>query len=248
MPIARSDKRAESVRAHPAAATLWRVATLGFDLPRGAEWIALGASYLLGAVPFGLVLGRVFKGVDIRKAGSGNIGASNAGRVLGRPWGLAVFVLDFLKGVVPSAWIAPALAVDPAHEPGFQVLCGSAAVAGHVWPAWLAFKGGKAVATGAGAIVGIDPVVFLMGGAAYLTTLGLTRFAGLSSLVMSLGFVATAVWRMQAFGRGPELVVGTSGLAFLVFVRHRSNIARMLAGTEPKVGAPKDGASEEEGA
>ena len=126
--------------------------------------VAILLSYLLGSVPFGLVLGRL-RGVDIRTVGSGNIGATNVGRALGRPWALVAFALDFLKGYVP-AWLAPGFATQAGSvgPSTLAVLCAGAAVCGHVWPLYLGFKGGKGVATACGGMVAIDPVVFLGGG------------------------------------------------------------------------------------
>jgi len=212
------------------------------------EWSALALSYLLGSVPFGLLLGLALKGVDIRRHGSRNIGATNAGRVLGRPFGLAAFGLDFGKGWAATAWIGPwaapgtiggagdPAAGSPGHAAALAVLCGACAVLGHVFPLFLRFRGGKGVATGCGGIVGMDPWIFLGGGAVWLVTLGLTRFVGLSSMAMALGFVATAVFRARQGADGPELVAGTVGLFLLVLWRHRANIARMAAGTEPRIG------------
>ncbi len=209
------------------------------DLAAAGSWVVLLASYLLGSIPFGLVAARL-KGVDLRQAGSGNIGATNAARVLGRPVGLLVFALDLLKGWIPAFLLAP-WAADAEGVLRLQVACGAAAVLGHVFPVWLGFRGGKGVATACGALLAIDPVVFLAGGAAWLVVLGLSRFVGLSSIAMGLAFVAAAWWRAPAGSL--DLVVGTALLAVLILVRHRSNIRRMLSGTEPKIGRPKGAAT-----
>ncbi len=111
-----------------------------------SEAVGLVASYLLGAIPFGFVLVRLVKGVDLRTVGSGNIGATNAMRVLGKPLGLVAFLLDFAKGLVPVVVFAPLFASAPSTP--LRVLMGAAAVVGHVFPIYLRFKGGKAVATG----------------------------------------------------------------------------------------------------
>jgi len=211
------------------------MAVLDFHLPAGPGWAAIAISYLLGSTAFGLILG-LLRGVDIRKHGSGNVGATNAGRVLGRPLGLAAFAGDFLKGWAPTFWLAPTLAASPESVDSLAVLCGTAAVLGHVWPIYFGFKGGKGVATGCGAVFGIDPLIFLGAGAVWLVTLGLTRFVGLSSLMMGFAFPAFAWWRMVSQDTDATVLVGTFALALLVLVRHRSNIARMLAGTEPRFG------------
>jgi len=197
-------------------------------------WAAVAVAYLLGAIPFGLVLGFLVGGVDVRKTGSGNIGATNVGRALGRPWAIAAFALDCAKGWAPAYLL-------PAHLPdenfwAMRVLIGCAAVAGHVWPVYLGFRGGKGVATLCGAVVAVDPVIFLGGGAVWLVTLLLTRYVGLSSMMMGLSFPFLAAWRLAGQSYRNEVVWGTALLSALVFVRHRANIGRMLAGTEPKAG------------
>lgn len=197
-------------------------------------WVSLLASYLLGAIPFGLVLGYVVGGVDIRKQGSGNIGATNVGRALGRPWAITAFVLDFAKGWVPAALLPE---IVPGEVPwALRVACGVAAVCGHVWPVYLRFRGGKGVATLCGAVVAIDPVVFLGGGVVWLVTLGTTRYVGLSSMMMGLSFPFLAAWTLAGREYAHEAIWGMGLLSALVFVRHRANIGRMLSGTEPKAG------------
>jgi glycerol-3-phosphate acyltransferase PlsY len=203
-------------------------------------WAAIVGAYLLGSVPFGLLIAKRVKGVDLRRFGSGNIGASNAVRAMGKGWGLCVFALDFLKG-----W-APVLAV--AHV-GYgreivallQVLVGTAAVLGHCFSIYLRFTGGKGVATGCGAIVAIEPLVFLAGGLVWLVTRYTTRYLGLASILMGATF-PLAVWtKSEVTGKNePELLVGACLLTVLILVRHRSNIRRMLAGTEPRAGEKSD--------
>ncbi len=207
-------------------------------LPATASgWLLLFVSYLLGAIPWGLVLGYLVRGVDVRRTGSGNIGATNVGRALGRPWAFVAFVLDFAKGWLPVAWFASLVpAGEPGGHPALGMLFGCAAVCGHVWPVYLGFHGGKGVATLCGVVVAIDPWLFVGGGVVWLTVLVLTRYVGLSSMMMALSFPMLAAWRMHGRGYGPEVVWGTAALSALVFVRHRANIGRMLAGTEPKAG------------
>ena len=209
-------------------------------LTTAPDWVAVLVSYLLGSVPFGLLLGLLIKGVDIRSGGSGNIGATNAGRVLGRPWALVAFVLDFGKGWLPAYWLAPLLATGDGPHHALSVVCGAAAVVGHVWPIYLRFRGGKGVATGCGAIVALDPLVFLFGGLAWLVTLALTRFVGLSSMVMGTAFPLVAWWRMGEETYGIEMVLGCAALTVLVFLRHRANLRRMIEGTEPRIGSPRN--------
>jgi glycerol-3-phosphate acyltransferase PlsY len=191
-----------------------------FDDPSALGWRLL-LSYLLGAVPFGLVMCRTLKGVDPRSVGSGNIGATNAMRILGKPLGVVAFLLDFGKGFLPAAVLG-------AGRVEWQVLCGAAAVCGHVWPIYLRFRGGKAVATGAGAIVGIAPMIFVGAGLAWLLLLVVTGYVSVASIGMGLAFPAMAWWLDQP----ASVILGTSGLTLLILVRHRSNMTKLMAGTE----------------
>ncbi len=208
-------------------------------LQRPPIWGVIVIAYLLGAIPFGLILGWL-KGVDLRTIGSGNIGATNAVRAMGRPWGFAVFGLDFLKGFVPVL-LAPRVGEFNGHDAEFlQVLVGTASVLGHCYPVYLKFKGGKGVATGCGAIVAIEPLVFLAGGIVWLLTRLATGYAGLASILMGVAFPIVAF-----VGWWPErraLVVGAALLMLLIVVRHRGNIHRMLQGTEPNARHKKEAA------
>ena len=197
-------------------------------------WLGLFAAYLLGAIPFRLVLGRFIGGVDIRTQGSGNIGATNVGRALGRPWAITAFGLDCAKDWAPACFL-------PHWIPGesfwaLRLACGFAAVCGHVWPIYLRFRGVKGVATLCGAVIAVDQAVFLGGGAVWLVVLFSTRYVGLSSMLMGLSFPFLSAWRLDGESYASEVIWGTSFLSALVFVRHRANIGRMLAGTEPKAG------------
>lgn len=200
-------------------------------------------AYLLGSIPFGLLLGFLVAREDIRKVGSGNIGATNVGRALGRSWALVAFLCDFGKGWVSSFYLAPLL-VGEADVAVFRVLCGAAAVLGHCWPVYLRYRGGKGVAAGCGALVGLDPLLFLYGGLVWLVVLALTRFVGLSSILMGLSFPVIAWFRLPSLdeetgsAHGMEVVFGALAFSVLVIVRHRANIRRMLEGIEPKVGRP----------
>jgi glycerol-3-phosphate acyltransferase PlsY len=193
------------------------------DDPASLPWQLLLA-YLLGSVPFGLLMCRLIKGVDLREQGSGNIGATNAMRVLGKPLGLLAFAFDLGKGYLPVVFLGSGV-LD------WQVACGAAAVCGHVWPIYLRFKGGKAVATGCGALLALQPWVVLCAGLAWLLTLMLAGYVSLASIAMGLAFPAAA-WGL---GAEPSVILGSSGLTLLILVRHRSNITRLLAGTESRI-------------
>ena len=217
---------------------LGSVLATGFDLPELTLPFGVGLllSYLLGAVPFGFVMARVLKGVDIRTVGSGNIGATNAMRVLGRPLGIVAFLLDFGKGLVPTAMIAPQIAPE---SPGAAVLCGTAAVVGHVFPVYLGFKGGKAVATGIGAVAGIDWIVALSAGLTWLAVVGLFRVVSVASIALGAALPIAAFVRAGDDRYGYETVAACAALFLLILVRHRTNIQRLRAGTESRMGASK---------
>lgn len=211
-------------------------------LPTGA--------YLVGAIPFGLLVGYL-RGVDIRKQGSGNIGATNVGRVLGRKWGLLVFALDVAKGAIPTAiaaWVmrehGDYLGVSSDTVRTLVVMLVQACcVFGHVWPIYLGFKGGKGVATSLGILLGYWPYLTLPGLAGLLTwglVLAATRYVSASSIVASSLFplyvVIFGIWRHWPVSTTAMLTVFGATMTSLIVIRHRANIRRLLAGTEPKIG------------
>ena len=212
-------------------------------------------AYLSGSIPFGLLIGQ-FCGMDIRQHGSGNIGATNVGRQIGRRWGTLCFLLDVLKGLAPvlAAGITlgyvgrgVALSSDQAWQ---WLAVAAAAMLGHVFPLWLGFKGGKGVATGFGVLLGCYPHLTHAGLVAFATWLimtGFWRYVSLSSVVAAVSLPVYIVVRSIIFHGRIEwnmapFVIVTSFLAFLVIIRHRTNLIRLVAGTEPKIGAsePKD--------
>ncbi|MFO0847366.1 MAG: glycerol-3-phosphate 1-O-acyltransferase PlsY [Gemmataceae bacterium] len=214
------------------------------------------AAYLIGAIPFGYLVGRL-KGVDLFKSGSGNIGATNAGRVLGRTWGVAVFVLDFLKGAVPVAAIVPVadrLGIIPKlgaytiYPPiyfvtaetldSLRVWAAAAAFLGHLFPVYLGFRGGKGVATGAGAVSVLVPGPTAAAVIAWVVVALLTRYVSLASVAAVVALVLARlaevpVWR-AGFG-GPVTAFCVVGSAFVV-VKHKGNLRRLWAGTESRIG------------
>ena len=200
--------------------------------PTAGEWGVVLASYLIGCVPFGWLLAKSLKGVDLRTVGSGNVGATNAMRVLGRPLGILVFFLDAAKGALAILWLVPLVARTEA-EALVGVMAGTAAVLGHCYSIFLGFGGGKGVATGCGALATFDPWIFAIGGLVWLAVLAATRWVALASIAMGLAFPIAAWWRLG--DHAPVVAMGAALLALLILVRHRSNMARMLAGTEPRV-------------
>lgn len=189
-----------------------------------------GLAYLLGAIPTGYLLARL-KGVDIRKVGSGNIGATNVYRCIGKSWGILTFVLDFLKGYLPAV-IFPILfqrwsaGISGAH---LSMLCGCMAVIGHNWPVYLRFRGGKGMATGAGALLGFAPLAMLIGVVGWLIFFLATRYVSLSSMLAAVLIVAGSWWLYH----GQILIpVTLSVMGAIVIWRHKTNLQRLLAGTE----------------
>lgn len=196
--------------------------------------LCLALAYLLGAVPFGLLLARS-RGVDIRKVGSGNIGATNVWRNLGRNWGLATFALDVLKGYVPAA-VFPAVAawwLGYAGDSGLLGLgCGVAAIVGHNWPVYLKFRGGKGVATSAGVLLGIAPAAVGLGLAVWLVLFFTTHYVSVASMCAGLTVAAAGWWCYPETSRA--LPITLSALALIVVWRHRSNLRRLREGKESK--------------
>ena len=186
--------------------------------------VALG--YLLGSVPFGLVLTRLAGLGDIRKVGSGNIGATNVLRTGRKGLALATLLLDGAKGALAV------LAGYALAGPWGVVGGGLGAVFGHLFPVWLRFRGGKGVATGFGVLIAADPVAGLTAGAVWVAVAAATRLSSAGALSAFLA----APLLMWAFGAHPAKIVLTIVVASLVWVRHRANIQRLLAGTEPRIG------------
>jgi len=189
-------------------------------------------AYLLGSLPFGLFIARA-RGVDLRRVGSGNIGATNVFRTVGRPWGLLCFALDFLKGLL-AAGLLPRLLPGLLESAGLEnagLIGGAAGIAGHNWPVWLKFKGGKGVATSAGVLCAVAPYALLGGLAVWLLTLKLSRMVSLASILAALA-VTLSGW---IFYRDHLWTAGVlTLLGILAVARHRSNIARILGGVENK--------------
>ena len=200
-----------------------------------APWFLIAVcSYLLGSIPFGFLAGRIC-GIDIRTQGSGNIGATNALRVLGKKWGYTVFLADFLKGLVPvvlaGQWGTYA-GVFPASAPG--ALAGLFVLMGHSFPVWLRFKGGKGIASSAGVMVALFPVAFLICLGTWILLFTTTRYVSVASIAGAVA-LPIAVGVLFAIHRTDWLAFTVSiVMCALAIWRHRSNITRLRAGTEPR--------------
>ena len=190
-------------------------------------FFSLILGYLLGSIPSGWIAGRWLKGMDLRELGSGSTGATNVLRQVGKGPALIVFLIDVGKGAA-AVLIARALGLGD----WIQVLAGLTALAGHIWPVWLNFKGGKAVATGFGMFLGLAWPVGLASFGVFLLTLWLFRIVSLSSV---LAAVSLPLLMICFSGIGSYILIALVAMG-LVLWRHRSNLARILEGSEPKVG------------
>lgn len=197
-------------------------------------------AYLIGAIPFGYLVGRAC-GVNLFELGSGNIGATNTGRVLGRPLGLLVFALDFLKGAIPVALVEPLATLWNADEsfPPESLRVGTAACVflGHLFPVYLRFRGGKGVATGAGAIVVLMPIPAAIALGTWVLAVLATRMVSLASLAAVFALaVARLVFKLDPWGDANWLVSAFCLIgAAVVVVKHRSNVSRLWNGTESRI-------------
>jgi glycerol-3-phosphate acyltransferase PlsY len=199
--------------------------------------VLLVGSYLLGSIPFGYLAGRLV-GIDIRQAGSGNVGATNALRVLGKGYGYSVFALDFLKGfgaVKISMLVAPGRPLEWNSPEIFGIFAAVSSVLGHLYPPWLKFKGGKGVATSAGALLALTPIATLIGIAIWIIVFWLTRYVSLASIIAAIILpIVILVVNLYDQHTGNALVYSSAGVAAVVIWRHRSNLSRLMCGTEPR--------------
>ena len=193
--------------------------------------LSLLLGYLLGSIPSGYLAGRWCKGIDLRELGSGSTGATNVLRQVGKGPALVVFVIDVAKGAA-AVLLAGAFTQTAQLNDWIQVLAGLAALAGHIWPVWLGFKGGKAVATGLGLFLGLAWPVGLACFGVFLTTITLFRIVSLASVVAAISLPLL----MAAGSDGNAKIVVALVAMALVIWRHRSNLQRIVAGTEPRLG------------
>ena len=193
--------------------------------------LTLLLGYLLGSLPSGFLAGKWCKGIDLRTIGSGSTGATNVLRNVGKKPALVVFLVDVAKGAA-AVLLAGALTQSNPLNDWIQVLAGLAALAGHIWPVWLGFKGGKAVATGLGLFLGLAWPVGLACFGVFMAVFSLSRIVSLASVVAA---VSLPVLMAAGSDSNADLMVALVAM-LLVLWRHRSNIQRLINGTEPRVG------------
>ena len=208
-----------------------------------APLFILVLAYLLGSFPSGYLAGRWLKGVDIRTLGSGSTGATNVLRQIGKGPALVVFLIDVLKGTA-AVLLAKALLQPDGYNAlsdWWVVAAGLAALAGHIWPIWLGWRGGKAVATGLGMLLGLAWPVGLACFGVFLTVISVSRIVSLSSVLAALSLPLLMLARFASPGEAvrPAYLSLSIVAAVLVIWRHRSNLRRIAAGTEPRLGDKK---------
>ena len=216
-------------------------------------------AYLIGATPFGMILAKMHR-VDLRAVGSGNVGATNVGRALGRKWGILCFFLDMAKGLIPTLLAGMALGVQGGQAPaagvqGIWLSVGVGCILGHIFSFYLKGRGGKGVATSLGVVLGVFPYFTwagLMAFGLWIVVTAVSRYVSLGSVVAAVVFVP-AVLLVNGFRMGfaatwtlwPMLAFATA-MAILIIIKHRGNIGRLLRGEENRIGAKngaKNGAS-----
>ena len=206
--------------------------------------IACVIAYLLGSIPFGFVLVKVFRGEDIRLSGSGNIGATNVARSGAKALGIATLVLDALKGslAVAVAWLLSQTSLNYCSDgpciAARQLMSAAAlaAILGHMFPVWLRFKGGKGVATALGVFVVLFPTALVFSLGIFLLTVVLTRYVSLGSILAAIAFPIAAYFFNHATWQS---LAPVCGICLLVIAKHHQNISRLLSGTEHRFGAEK---------
>jgi len=197
--------------------------------------LSIAAGYLLGSIPTAYIFGKLIKGIDVREHGSGNVGATNVVRTVGLIPGIAVFILDMLKGLVAATilpryiqeFLAPG---EPVYGLVF-IFAGTAAIGGHIFPVFLKFKGGKGVATTAGVVAGLAPVILAICLGIWTIVFSIWKYVSLASITAAVALPVLAV----AFGKGIDIVIFSAAIAMLGIFSHRSNIKRLIQGTETTI-------------
>jgi acyl phosphate:glycerol-3-phosphate acyltransferase len=195
--------------------------------------LSIAIAYLLGSIPFGYLLVRLFRHEDIRNTGSGNIGATNVARSGAKGLGVLTLILDALKG-----YVSVIFALHLSHgNTAFGVVAAVAAILGHVFPIWLRFRGGKGVATALGVFLALTPATALAVLAVFVIVFALTRYVSLASIIASAAFPFIALYFIH--DHTPIVIGGLFFIPLLIILKHHQNIRRLLAGTEHRFGSPK---------
>ena len=205
-----------------------------------ASLLIAAAAYLLGSIPTGYLLVRIFRHQDIRAVGSGNIGATNVLRSGGKGLGAATFLLDMLKGC-SAVWLGAllgALLMPASPARTAQAIAALFAVLGHMFPVWLRFRGGKGVATGFGVFLAAPPAAALAAISVFFLVLLISRYVSLASILGAASFPVFA-WFLVSGPRPAVFIAAEFAVALLIIAKHHQNIRRLLAGTEARLGSPK---------
>lgn len=200
--------------------------------------IIAAVSYLLGSIPFGYLLVRIFRGEDVRQSGSGNIGATNVSRK-SPLLGVMTLLLDALKGtaaIVVSYKLADRMVPIPTYEQ--MALAALFAVIGHMFPVWLRFRGGKGVATALGSFAMIAPKAVLVAVVIFIAVIAISRYVSLGSII-AVGAFPLIAWIIRQFDVSPVALALMSVASLLIIAKHHDNIRRLLAGTESRIGATR---------
>jgi len=191
--------------------------------------LLIAASYLIGAIPFGLIFTRIFSGVDVRSVGSGNIGATNVLRASGKKAAILTLVADGVKGFLPVLLVRLQF-----HDDVATALCGIGAILGHNFPVYLKFRGGKGVATSFGVVLAVAPWIGLFILLVWLASAAFWRYSSLAALISFTGY---ALLSFLVFPPAAKAYLALSlFIAGMIYFRHRENIKRLLSGAEPKIG------------
>ena len=196
-------------------------------------FLGFAAAYVIGSIPTAYIFGRVIKGIDMREHGSGNIGATNVFRVIGKAPGIIVLIIDALKGLICVTYLASGfLYLAPVTRPElYRILVGLSAIAGHNWTLFLKFKGGKGVAASAGVAIGLIPKIFWLGFLVWLITFFITGFVSLASII---AIISVPIFTL-AFGEPAEIVIFMCLLCLIIIYKHKPNIRRLARGEEKRI-------------
>ncbi len=197
--------------------------------------VSIIVAYLLGAIPTAYIFGRALKGIDIREHGSGNVGATNVARTVGKVPGIIVFIIDFSKGTIAVTLIPAVLRrfiPGLAESYGFvYILLGAAAISGHIWTCFLRFRGGKGVATTAGVMAGLSPWIFLSCLGIWIIVFAIWKYVSLASIIAATALPILAL----ATGKKMSFIIFCAVLCLVGVYVHRANIKRLIQGTESKI-------------